>query len=52
MARHKHRRKKDKKAPYYDPPLWVEGHILNEKTGKLEPVRYKLRNRCNYGMPE
>lgn len=47
MARHKKRRKKkDKKFPYFDPPIWIEGFILNEKTDKLEPVKYKLRNRC------
>lgn len=53
MARRKkHKRKKNKEVRYYDPPIWVEGHRLNEKTGRLESVRYKLRNRCNYGLPE
>jgi len=47
MARHKHRRKRNrtKETYYWDPPIWVEGFIRNEETGKLEPVRYKLRNR-------
>ena len=32
------------KPPQHE-PIWIEGHKLNEKTGKLEPVRYKLKRR-------
>jgi hypothetical protein len=46
MARRKRLLRKTKYPPY-DPPIWVEGYVLNERTGKLEPVRYKLRNKCN-----
>jgi len=34
-------KRNDKKAK--SEVIWVEGHKLNEKTGKLEPVRYKLK---------
>lgn len=43
MAR---RKKRKAKKEYYDPPIWVEGHRLNEKTGKTEAVCYKLKKRC------
>jgi hypothetical protein len=39
----KRRDKKKNKHPKSYEPIWIEGHRLNEKTGKLEPVRYKLK---------
>jgi hypothetical protein len=43
----KKRDKKHKKEQEPDLPgdIWIEGHKLNEKTGKLEPVRYKLKHK-------
>lgn len=39
-------KRKDNKAKRpKEEPIWVEGHKLNEKTGKLEPVRYKLKRK-------
>jgi len=36
--------KKKYKKPKEE-PVWIEGHKLNEKTGKLEPVRYRLKHK-------
>lgn len=36
--------KKKHKRPKEE-PVWIEGHKLNEQTGKLEPVRYKLKHK-------
>lgn len=48
MSKKRHKKKHDKppKVEY----IWVEGHKLNEKTGELEPVRYKLKpkNGCRW----
>jgi hypothetical protein len=41
MGKRKH---KKAKLPHEE-PIWIEGHKLNEKTGKLEPVRYKLKRK-------
>lgn len=45
----KHHGKKQKKHQPQEPDrpddIWIEGHKLNEKTGKLEPVRYKLKRK-------
>lgn len=38
MAKRKNKRPKEE-------PVWIEGHKLNEQTGKLEPVRYKLKKK-------
>ena len=43
----KKKRNKKEKLPKSE-PIWVEGHKLNQETGKLESVRYKLKpkGRC------
>lgn len=47
MARHHKRRKHNsKKYPPYDATIWVEGFVLNEKTGLYETVKYKVRVKC------
>lgn len=38
-------KKKHKADQYYDPPIWVEGHKLNEVTGKMESIKYKLKKK-------
>lgn len=45
MARRKKHKCRDKKE-YYDPPIWVEGRIFDERTGTMVSVKYKLRKRC------
>lgn len=47
MSKRRDKKHKKQHEPEQDRPddIWVEGHKLNEKTGKLEPVRYKLKRK-------